>query len=102
MQIVSMTSQGQITIPADIRRKYDFGANSKVIVREKDNKVIVEPVPDLLDLAGSLNKYAIKGKSPEEIREMERKAIAEGYVERYQSADFSSKIMEIKPSADLQ
>jgi AbrB family looped-hinge helix DNA binding protein len=52
---ISITSQGQLSIPAKIRRDLGFSAtNNKALLTIEGNKIILEPVVDLLDLAGSL------------------------------------------------
>lgn len=51
---VSITSQGQISIPAKLRRKLGMEKNRKAIITEQDGKLIVEPVKDFLELGGSL------------------------------------------------
>ena len=78
----TVTSQGQITIPAKIRKKLFNKTKSANITVEK-NRVIIEPIPDLLSLSGSLHKYALKGKTIDEIMAIEEKAIEEGWTERY-------------------
>ena len=75
---VSITSQGQISIPAKLRRKYGLDKKGKALISEEEDKLIIEPVPDLLSLRGSLNHKAIKGKSIDEIIALENKAIEEG------------------------
>jgi len=52
--IVSITSQGQISIPANIRRRLALGKTKKARVSVQGNKVIVEPIVDLLALGGLL------------------------------------------------
>lgn len=54
MYTVSITSQGQISIPASLRRKLGLNISTKALVSEKDGKVIIEPIKDLLELGGSL------------------------------------------------
>lgn len=51
---VSITSQGQISIPAPIRKKLGLDKSKKAVVSEKDGKLFIEPVKDLLELKGSL------------------------------------------------
>ncbi len=51
---VSITSQGQISIPAQIRRELGLSKTSKAIVSVANGKVMIEPVRDFLELAGSL------------------------------------------------
>ena len=51
---VSITSQGQISIPAALRRKLGLDKMSQAQVSEKNGALIIEPIPDLLTLKGSL------------------------------------------------
>lgn len=76
-QIVSITSQGQITIPAVFRRLLGLDQYQKAIVHTEDNKIVVEPIPDLMSLAGTLQKKAIKNKRIDEVIKIEEKAIGQ-------------------------
>lgn len=64
--MVSITSQGQISIPAPIRRKLGLDKLKRAVVTEKDGKLLIEPVKDLLDLKGSLRTNITA--SPKEVR----------------------------------
>ncbi len=60
---VSITSQGQISIPASLRRQFNLAAGKKASVFVEDGKIIIEPIPDLLSIGGSLKtnkKFSIK------------------------------------------
>lgn len=83
MHIVSITSQGQISIPADIRRELGMDRHKKAVVRREGDKVIVEPVRDFLELEGVFKHKAIKGKSIDEIMRLEEDAVAEAVADRY-------------------
>lgn len=74
-QIVSITSQGQITIPASMRRDLDLNRYKKASVRSDGNKIVIEPIPDLLSLAGIFKNRAIKGKTIRQIIEIEKEAV---------------------------
>ena len=52
MHYVNVTSQGQITIPAKLRRKFAFDKTRKAAIRDSDNGIIIEPVKDILELEG--------------------------------------------------
>lgn len=80
---VSITSQGQISIPAKLRKELGLHTKEKALVKLEGKKLVIEPIPDILSLAGSLKHKAIKGKSLKEIMAIEEKAIEEGFVERY-------------------
>ena len=66
MMEVVVTRKGQITIPAKIRRKLKIIEGSRVSVRVEKNKIIIEPVISIFDLAGSGSKEA----DTEELKKM--------------------------------
>lgn len=75
MYTVTITSQGQVTIPAKIRRKLGLNKAKKALVNIEENRVIIEPVKDILELAGSL-KTNIKA-NPRQIRDAFAKHLAQ-------------------------
>lgn len=81
--IVSITSQGQISIPAKIRRSLAIEKNQKAYVKEEGGKIVIEPIADILSLKGSLKHKAKRGMSIDKIIELEEKAWEEAAVERY-------------------
>lgn len=64
---VSITSQGQISIPAKLRKELGLQNGTKALVSAEEDKLIIEPVRDFLELRGSL-KTNIKA-TPRQIRE---------------------------------
>ena len=64
---VSITSQGQVSIPAPIRRKLGLNGSKKALLLERGGKVVIEPIVDLLTLKGSLKTDL--AASPKQIRE---------------------------------
>ncbi len=75
---VSITSQGQISIPMRLRSKLGLDKHKKALVSESKGKLIVEPIKDLLELEGSF-KTNIKA-TPKEIREAFENYLAEDAV----------------------
>lgn len=64
---VSITSQGQISLPAKLRREL-FAHTNKALVSVQDDRVILEPVKDILNLESL--KTSRKGKvSSRQMRE---------------------------------
>lgn len=63
---VSITSQGQISIPAQLRKKFGLNKSRKALVSDHQGKIVIEPVKDLLELRGSL-KTKIQA-TPKQIR----------------------------------
>lgn len=53
-QIVSITSQGQITIPKFIRRDFGITGSVKAVVSKAGDKIVVEPKQNFWQLSGSL------------------------------------------------
>lgn len=80
---VSITSQGQISIPAKLRRKLGLHKKQQAIISERNGELVVKPVVDFLELGGSLHHKAIKNKSIDEIIKLENEAIEEAFVDRY-------------------
>ena len=54
MYTVSITSQGQISIPAQYRKSFDFNTTNKATVTKTDEGLLIRPIIDFLGLAGSL------------------------------------------------
>jgi AbrB family looped-hinge helix DNA binding protein len=52
MAEVSVSKKGQITIPAKIRRKLKIEKGTKLAVTEEKDKIIMEKLPSIFDLAG--------------------------------------------------
>ena len=78
-QIVSLTSQGQISIPREMLRYHKVTSPGKVKVTPTKTGWYVEPVADFWSLGGALHKYALKGKKIDEVIELEEKAAEEGW-----------------------
>jgi AbrB family looped-hinge helix DNA binding protein len=99
MYTVSITSQGQISIPAKVRKELGFDKRTKAIITVEGDKMVVEPAPDFMSLKGSLHKYAKKGMPIEEIIRLEKEAVGEAVVERYLAKEKRSgnKLLKIKP-----
>ncbi|KKT75488.1 MAG: hypothetical protein UX31_C0042G0006 [Candidatus Nomurabacteria bacterium GW2011_GWA1_46_11] len=72
---VSITSQGQISIPAKIRRDLGLKKAGKALIRVENRRMVVEPIGDLLELKGSL-KTNKKTLTSSEIHELFAKDIA--------------------------
>lgn len=53
MTEVTVTSKGQVTIPADLRRKFRIEEGSKVEIVEEDGRIVVKRKISIYDLAGS-------------------------------------------------
>ena len=72
MPITKMTKKGQITIPAEFRKKLKSEYFS---VEMEGNQIVIKPIKNL---AGALRKYASKGKINKE-----NEAFKEATIEKY-------------------
>lgn len=81
--LVSITSQGQISIPVQIRRTLGLSTKKKALVTTDGQRVLIEPVEDILALEGSLAHKAMKGKTIDQIIKIEEGAWEKEAVKRY-------------------
>lgn len=79
----TVTSQGQITIPVEIRRKLKLDKNRRIVLKLENNTIFMESEPDIMLLSGSLSDRAIKNKSIDEIIRIEKDAVGEAVAEQY-------------------
>jgi len=85
-QVVSITSQGQIRIPAMMRRALALNKYNKANIRLDKRRIIIEPIPDIMELAGSLRAYAFKNKPIEAIIKLEEEAMAKAIAANYKKS----------------
>lgn len=53
-QVVTITSQGQLTIPRSVRQHFNIVGSTKASLSLEGNAIIVEPKSDFWSLAGTL------------------------------------------------
>ena len=73
MPISTISTKGQITLPASARRKLGLKPHDRVLVESTDEAIVIKPVSDLLALKGFLGKALSREK---ERRLAERAAAA--------------------------
>lgn len=83
--LVSITSQGQISIPSKIRKELGFSKNKKALISVEQGKVILEPVRDILELRGSLKTTKIPLTS-EQLHNLFASSIATDYAKKIKSS----------------
>jgi len=81
----TVTSQGQITIPVEIRRKLKLDKNRKIVLKLENNTIFMESEPDIMQLSGILSDHAIKNKSIDEIIRIEEDAVADAVAQQYRA-----------------
>jgi AbrB family looped-hinge helix DNA binding protein len=78
-QLVTITQQGQISIPAQLRQALGLNKYRKALVSRDKNRIVIEPVSDLLSLGGSLQHRVLKNKTSKQIRQLEQQATQDGF-----------------------
>ena len=65
-----ISSKGQIVIPAELRKRYGFGAGTTVVFQEERGRLVLEPnnFEAIYALQGSLRKFPIEASLEEERR----------------------------------
>lgn len=89
IRVVTVKQKGQITLPAELRRKYHLGEGSKVAIEDRDGVMVMSRPEDVVDpTAGALAHYA-RGVhlTPAEIRETAEQAIADQVWEEMQEIE---------------
>lgn len=66
MTVATLSSKGQITLPAATRRQLKLQAGDRIVVDTREGEIVLRLAPDLLAWRGSLGKA--------KPREAERKA----------------------------
>jgi len=67
-----VTRRGQTTIPLQIRERHRIREGTRLLVEDRGEEIVMRPVPDLIDLAGSLSKFATLKQANAILDEMER------------------------------
>lgn len=76
LHYVTITSQGQISIPAAIRRQFNLDKIRKAIVEVEEDKIVIRPEKDIFQLRGV---FKTNKKIPfRKIREAFEEALARG------------------------
>ena len=85
METVTVTTKGQITIPAELRRKLEITEGTKLIVIDEEDALRLIPVPKLSQLAG-IDKEIFKGRKPSEELVKMRKEWTQEFEQRLKEA----------------
>lgn len=72
MPVSTVSSKGQVTLPAQVRKKLHIGPNDRVTIEAVDDTIVIRRAPDLFELKGFLGK----GFPERDEREQMRKAVA--------------------------
>ena len=69
MSLSTISSKGQITLPAALRRKLGIKAHDRVTVELADTEIVIKPVADLFQLEGFLGKALPPGTEKKRMRQ---------------------------------
>jgi len=72
MPIATVSSKGQITLPAESRRALGIKPHDRVLVQVTGDAIVIRPAPDVLGLRGFLGKAG----TPEEEEKAMQEAVA--------------------------
>lgn len=67
MQTVTITSQGQVTIPKKIRDEFGIKGSTKAFIEKTDKGILVKPSKDFWSLKGALKSDIVL--TDEQLRE---------------------------------
>jgi len=69
--IATVTSKGQVTLPVAVRRALSIEPGDKLSFTVDFDRVVIQPVPDFLSLAGSIDVPPdVQGMSWDQIKQM--------------------------------
>ncbi len=75
-QVVTVTSQGQVYIPAKLRRNLPWGKTRQARIEAVGERIIIEPIKDVRELRGILRTS--KRVSGHQVRQQFEQALARG------------------------
>ncbi|MEN6372854.1 MAG: AbrB/MazE/SpoVT family DNA-binding domain-containing protein [Armatimonadota bacterium] len=77
MAAIYVSDKGQVTLPADIRKKLGIIPKSKMEIEVRDNEVVLKPVRSIMDVKGIFRGLKMgNAEDWEKIRQKTEKAIA--------------------------
>lgn len=70
VEVVTVTSKGQVVIPPRLRKELNIVKGEKLLVIREGNAIKMIPLPKLSQMAGVDKELFLERKPSEEIREM--------------------------------
>lgn len=68
MPVSAVSSKGQVTLPAQVRRKLRIKPNDRVTIEAVDDAIVIRRAPDLFELKGFLGKALPERQERERMR----------------------------------
>jgi AbrB family looped-hinge helix DNA binding protein len=75
--MVSITAQGQLSLPAKVRQQFGLHKATKAIIAVENNKITLTPVSDIFSLRGVFGGGNQPSLSKKQIREAFEEYLAE-------------------------
>jgi antitoxin PrlF len=72
----TMTSKGQVTVPAQVRKELNLNPGERVVFRKKDGQYFIESADAWVERTAGMLSYLAEGKPPATIEEWEEAAAA--------------------------
>lgn len=72
-----------MTIPSRLRKLTGIKRGDEVYLEKTDDGILIRKMGSVDDLIGFFKNSALKNKTIDKIVKLEKKAIEEGYIERY-------------------
>lgn len=73
MPFATISTKGQITLPAKLRKQLKMKPHDRVSIEPNENGIFIKPAPNLLDFEGIIEK----GLSPREERRRMMKGVSD-------------------------
>ena len=68
MPVSTLSSKGQITLPAHVRRQMKILPNDRLVIEVMDDMIVITRAPDLFEFKGFLGKAIPEGQERERMR----------------------------------
>jgi AbrB family looped-hinge helix DNA binding protein len=69
MPVSTVSSKGQVTLPAQIRKQLGIGPNDRVTIDTVDDAIVIRRAPDLFELKGFLGKHLPEREEREQMQQ---------------------------------
>jgi len=69
-EVIRVSRKGQATIPKKLRERFGIETPGKVLIREEEGKIVVEPLPSVEEMQGVHAGRYEKGDVLQHLREM--------------------------------
>jgi AbrB family looped-hinge helix DNA binding protein len=69
-EIIRVSKKGQATIPKELRERFGIETPGRVLIREENEKIVVEPLPSVADMQGIHAGRYEKGEVLDHLRAM--------------------------------